>query len=177
MAEGNSLTKISHRPVARSIRDLVVRRDEPFDCQAFADGKSLQQARALSSYLQARIVTDNADLAQDTPLFTALGNRAGGGHLTARRICRVVVDLMEKAGHVHRDADGKIPVHAFCRPIPCAALPSPAPLITSAWTPRRLAGHADPKTTHQSYVRVRKVRVLRSLAVVLDLEVKTIIPQ
>lgn len=220
--------------IARSVRGLAVRKDEPLDCLdrdavrgllAYADGESLQALRdralvhvlfstglrlvslcalnvqsldagdcvlayagkgdreaarraylspsaldALGRYLADRRAVEGADLAKDAPLFAAVGNRAGGERLTARSVRRVVVDLMEAAGHVHRDAAGKIE-----RPRVLSAHSLRRSAITCAFdaagldAAQTLAGHADPKTTRRCYARVQKGRVLRGLAGVLDL--------
>jgi integrase/recombinase XerD len=227
-------TQNAYPAIARSIRGLAVRRDEPFDCLnkdavagllAFADGESLQALRdralvhvlfstglrlvslcalnvgsmdpgdcvltyrgkgdrdtarraylsgsaldALNRYLQARVAASGAVLAGDAPLFASVGNRAGGGRLTARSVRRVVVGLMEAAGHIHRDAADKI-----TRPRVLSAHSLRRSAITCAFdaagldAAQTLAGHADPKTTRQAYARVNKGRVLRGLTEVLDL--------
>lgn len=222
--------------IARSVRGLPVRKDEPLDCLgrdavagllAYADGESLRGLRdaalvrvlfstglrlvslcaldvadldagdavlvyrgkgdrdaarraylgpaaldAVGRYLAARRETAGAaDLAPDAPLFAAVGNRAGGERLTARSVRRVIVGMMEAAGHVHRDAAGKI-----TRPRVLSAHSLRRSAITAAFdaagldAAQTLAGHADPKTTRRAYARVQKGRVLRGLAGVLDLD-------
>jgi len=129
---------------------------------------------AVGRYLQARTRAEAAPLALDAPLFAAVGNRAGGGRLSARSVRRVVVGLMEAAGHIHRDAAGTI---TRPRVLSCHSLRRSA--ITAAFdsagldAAQTLAGHADPKTTRRAYARVQKGRVLRSLAGVLDLDAIT----
>ena len=220
--------------IARSVRGLPVRKDEPLDCLdraavagllTFADNASLRGLRdaalvhtlfstglrlvslcaldvadldagdavlvyagkgdrdkarraylgpgaldALARYLAARRSAEGADLDKAAPLFAAVGNRAGGDRLTARSVRRVIVDLMEAAGHVHRDAAGKI-----TRPRVLSAHSLRRSAITCAFdaagldAAQTLAGHADPKTTRRAYARVQKGRVLRGLAAVLDL--------
>jgi site-specific recombinase XerC len=220
--------------IARSVRGLPVRKDEPLGCLdrdavagllTYADGKSLQALRdralvhvmfstglrlvslcgldvahldagdavlaycgkgdrdaarraylgpaaleALRCYLQARRDAAGADLDKAAPLFAALGNRAGGDRLTARSVRRVMVGLMEAAGHVHRDGAGKL-----TRPRVLSAHSLRRSAITCAFdaagldAAQTLAGHADPKTTRRAYARVQKGRVLRNLAGVLDL--------
>jgi integrase/recombinase XerC len=227
-------TQNAYPAIARSIRGLAVRRDEPFDCLSkdavaglltFADGESLQALReralvhvlfstglrlvslcslnvgsmdpgdcvltykgkgdrdaarraylsqsalnALNQYLQARVAASGAALTGDAPLFAALGNRAGGCRLTSRSVRRIVVGLMEAAGHVHRDVAGNI-----TRPRVLSAHSLRRSAITTAFdaagldAAQTLAGHADPKTTRQAYARVNKGRVLRGLTMVLDL--------
>jgi site-specific recombinase XerD len=227
-------TQNAYPAIARSIRGLAVRRDEPFDCLdknavagllAFVAGEGLQALRdralihtlfstglrlvslcalnvgsmdpgdcvltyrgkgdrdtarraylsasalvALNRYLQARHVASGATLAKDTPLFAAVGNRGGGKRLTSRSVRRIVVTLMELAGHVQRDAKGKI-----TRPRVLSAHSLRRSAITAAFdaagldAAQTLAGHADPKTTRNSYARVQKSRVLRNLTEVLDL--------
>jgi integrase len=77
---------------------------------------------------------------------------------------------MERAGHVHRDAAGKL-----LRPRVLSAHSLRRSAVTAAYEARGLeaaqvlAGHADPKTTARAYARVQKGRVLRGLAGVLDL--------
>jgi len=229
----------NHYPaIARSVRGLPVRKDEPLDALApeavarlldYADRESLRGLRdaalihvlfstglrlvsltaadvghldtgdavlvyrgkgdrdtarraylstgalaALDRYLQARARAEAAPLPLDAPLFAAVGNRAGGGRLSARSVRRVVVGLMEAAGHIHRDAAGKI---TRPRVLSCHSLRRSA--ITAAYdsagldAAQTLAGHADPKTTRRAYARVQKGRVLRSLAGVLDLDTIT----
>ena len=125
---------------------------------------------ALTRYLDARRDAKGADLDGAAPLFAAVGNRAGGERLTARSVRRVIVALMEKAGHVHRDTAGKI-----TRPRVLSAHSLRRSAITCAFdaagldAAQTLAGHADPKTTRRAYARVQKDRVLRGLAGVLDL--------
>jgi integrase/recombinase XerD len=130
---------------------------------------------ALGRYLEARrgacpVHAIAADLAPDAPLFAAVGNRAGGDRLTARSVRRIVVGLMERAGHIHRNGAGKI-----ARPRIFSAHSLRRSAITCAFdaagldAAQTLAGHADPKTTRRAYARVQKSRVLRDLAGVLDL--------
>jgi len=227
-------TRNAYPAIARSVRSLPVRKDEPLDCLsrdavagllAHADGESLRGLRdaalvhtlfatglrlvslcaadvtdldsgdavlvyrgkgdrekarraylspgaldALSRYLQARRDAAGADLDKAAPLFAAVGNRAGGERLTARSVRRVVVRLMEAAGHVKRDAAGRI-----ARPRVLSAHSLRRSAITCAFdaagleAAQTLAGHADPKTTRRAYARVQKGRVLRDLAGVLDL--------
>lgn len=124
---------------------------------------------AVNAYLQARRQAGDT-LAAAAPLFAAVGNRAGGDRLTARSVRRVVVGLMEKAGHVQRDTAGKI-----SRPRVLSAHSLRRSAITAAYDAKgldaaqTLAGHADPKTTLRAYARVQKARVLSELAGVLDL--------
>jgi integrase len=100
-----------------------------------------------------------------------VGNRAGGDRLTARSVRRVIVGLMERAGHVRRDDAGRIvrprvfSAHSLRRSALTAAFDAAG--LDAAQT---LAGHADPKTTRRAYARVNKGRVLRGLAGVLDLD-------
>lgn len=125
---------------------------------------------ALLRYLDARKEAEGADLPAAAPLFAAVGNRAGGGRLTARSVRRIISGLMESAGHVHRDAAGKL-----LRPGVLSAHSLRRSAVTAAYEARgleaaqTLAGHADPKTTARAYARVQKGRVLRGLAGVLDL--------
>ena len=124
---------------------------------------------AVLDYLAAR-KADGETLAADKPLFIAQGNRAGGGRLSIRSIRRVVVGLMERAGHAVRDAEGHIrrpgvfSAHSLRRSAVTAA--ADAVGIEAAQT---LAGHADARTTRRAYARVQRGRVLRELAGVLDL--------
>ena len=231
-------TRNAYPAIARSVRGLPVRKDEPLDCLdrdavagllAYADGESLRGLRdaalvhvlfstglrlvslcaldvgsldagdavlvyagkgdrdaarraylgptalaAMGRYLRARRGAEGADLDKAAPLFAAVGNRAGGDRLTARSVRRVVVGLMEAAGHVHRDAAGKLD-----RPGVLSAHSLRRSAITCAFdaagldAAQTLAGHADPKTTRRAYARVQKGRVLRHLAGVLDLSERT----
>lgn len=135
--------------------------------RAYLSAGALQ---ALNRYLQARH-EQNGTLDAAAPLFAAVGNRAGGERLSARSVRRVVVGLMEAAGHVQRDGAGKL---LRPRVLSCHSLRRSA--ITAAYdaagldAAQTLAGHADPKTTRRAYARVQKGRVLRDLAGVLDLE-------
>jgi site-specific recombinase XerD len=240
-------TRNAYPAIARSVRGLAVRKDEPLDCLdrdavagllAYTDGESLRGLRdaalvrvlfstglrlvslcalnvadldagdavltytgkgdrdaarraylapgaldALVRYLAARRDACRVDpapvndkprpacLAPDAPLFAAVGNRAGGDRLTARSVRRVIVALMEAAGHVKRDAAGKID-----RPRVLSAHSLRRSAITAAFdaagldAAQTLAGHADPKTTRRAYARVQKGRVLRGLAGALDLD-------
>lgn len=223
--------------IARSVKGMPERRDEPLDCLAPAavaamlglvDGKALAALRdrallhtlfstacrlaslhgadladldletgelayrgkgdrdknrraflpagaldAVAAYLDARKNAEGT-LALSAPLFAAVGNRAGGARLSIRSIRRVVVDLMEKAGHVDRNDAGHIrrprvfSAHSLRRSAVTAA--ADAQGIEAAQT---LAGHADARTTRRAYARVQKGRVLRELAPVLDLSTMT----
>ena len=227
-------TRNAYPAIARSVRGLPVRKDEPLDCLDrdavaglldYADGESLRGLRdaalvhtlfstglrlvslcaldvadldagdavlvyrgkgdrdaerraylapgaleALTRYLAARRSAEGAALDKAAPLFAAVGNRAGGDRLTARSVRRVIVGLMEAAGHIHRDAAGKL-----LRPGVLSAHSLRRSAVTAAYEARgleaaqTLAGHADPKTTARAYARVNKGRVLRGLAGVLDL--------
>ena len=229
-------TRNAYPSIARSVRGLPVRKDEPLDCLPpeevaalldKADGESLAAMRdralvhvlystacrlvslcaanvadldpldavlvycgkgdrgtkarraylsasaldALRRYLSARRAADGGKLPPDAPLFAAVGNRAGGERLTARSVRRVIVGLMERAGHVRRDAVGRI-----VRPRVFSAHSLRRSALTAAYdaagldAAQTLAGHADPKTTRRAYARVQKGRVLRGLAGVLDLD-------
>lgn len=123
---------------------------------------------AVSDYLKARRAL--APLPGTAPLFAAVGNRAGGGRLTDRSVRRVLVGLMERAGHVRRGADGLL-----VRPGILSAHSLRRSGITAAFdaagldAAQSLAGHADPKTTLKAYARVNRGRMLKGLAVSLDL--------
>lgn len=125
---------------------------------------------AVGRYLDARREAEGADLEAAAPLFAAVGNRAGGERLTARSVRRIIGELMEAAGHVQRDAAGKV-----ARPGQLSAHSLRRSAVTAAYEARgleaaqTLAGHADPKTTSRAYARVNKGRVLRGLAAALDL--------
>ena len=222
--------------IARSVRGLPVRKDEPLDCLppdqvaallALVDGDALAALRdralvqdmfatacrlvslcaanvgdldpldavlvyvgkgdrgtkarraylsasaleALRRYLSARRSAAGGTLPPDAPLFAAVGNRAGGDRLTVRSMRRVIVGLMERAGHVKRDDAGRI-----VRPRVLSAHSLRRSALTAAYdaagldAAQTLAGHADPKTTRRAYARVQTGRVLRDLAQVLDLD-------
>lgn len=125
---------------------------------------------ALRRYLSARRSANGGKLPQDAPLFAAVGNRARGHRMTTRSLRRVVVGLMERCGHVRRDAAGRIE-----RPRVFSAHSLRRSAITCAFNAQGLeaaqvlAGHRDPKTTLQAYARVQKGKTLRGLAEVLDL--------
>ncbi len=228
-------TRNAYPAIARSVRGLPVRKDEPLDCLdrdavagllAYADTTSLRGLRdaalvhtlfatglrlvslcaadvgdfdpadgvlvyqgkgdrgtkarraylspgaldALNRYLAARQAAEGATLDPAAPLVAAVGNRARGRRLTARSVRRVIVGMMERAGHVHRDAAGRI-----VRPRVLSAHSLRRSAITCAYeaagleAAQILAGHADPKTTRRAYARVQRGRVLRELAAVLDL--------
>lgn len=124
---------------------------------------------ALRRYLQARKAAAGGTLPTAAPLFAAVGNRAGGERMTDRSLRRVVVGLMERAGHVRREA-GRI-----ARPGILSAHSLRRSGITAAYeaagldAAQALAGHADPKTTLRAYARIQKGRTLRTLAGALDL--------
>ena len=124
---------------------------------------------ALRRYLDARASAAGGPLPPHAPLFAAVGNRAGGERLTDRSVRRVVVGLMERAGHVRREG-GRI-----TRPRVLSAHSLRRSALTAAYdaagldAAQTLAGHADPKTTRRAYVRIQKGRVLRDLSAVLDL--------
>jgi integrase/recombinase XerD len=123
---------------------------------------------ACARYLDARRAAGT--LADNAPLFAAVGNRAGGCRLSGRSVRAVVVGLMERAGHIHRNPAGKIE-----RPRVFSAHSIRRSAITAAYdaqgldAAQTLAGHADPGTTRRFYARLQKGRVLRDLAGVLDL--------
>ena len=125
---------------------------------------------AVRLYLSARAAAEGEKPAAAAPLFAAVGNRAGGGRLSIRSMRRVVVGLMERAGHVQRDAAGTI-----ARPRVFSAHSLRRSSITAAYeaagldAAQTLAGHADPKTTRRAYARIQKGRILRDLSAVLDL--------
>jgi site-specific recombinase XerD len=128
---------------------------------------------AVLAYLEAREKAEG-ELAPDAPLFAAVGNKAGGARLSTRSMRRVVVGLMERAGHISRDTEGKIrrprvfSAHSLRRSSITAA--ADAVGLEAAQT---LAGHADARTTRRAYARVQKGRTLRELAGVLDLSKAT----
>ena len=125
---------------------------------------------AVTKYLEARRNIKGGGIKNDAPLFAAVGNRAGGCRLSARSVRAVIVDLMERAGHIHRDTAGKIEsprvfsAHSIRRSAITAAYDAAG--LDAAQT---LAGHADPGTTRRFYARLQKGRVLRELSGVLDL--------
>ena len=125
---------------------------------------------ALRRYLATRKDAAGGELSPEAPLFSAVGNRAGGGRLTARSVRRVVVGLMERGGHVRRTEAGKI-----ARPRVMSAHSLRRSGITAAYesggleAAQAFAGHADPKTTLRAYARVQKGKTLRRMAVALDL--------
>ncbi len=126
--------------------------------------------QALIEYLDAREKEEGQQIEGDAPLFVAVGNRSKGNRLSIRSIRRVIIGLMEKAGHVSRDKDGNISrpgmlsAHSIRRSAVTAA--ADAAGIEAA---RILAGHADAKTTLRAYARVNEVRELKKLRGVLDL--------
>jgi len=124
---------------------------------------------ALRRYLSARRADGDA-VDAGAAMFAAAGNRARGERLTARSVRRIVVGLMERAGHVSRNDAGHI-----TRPRVFSAHSLRRSAVTAAYdaagldAAQTLAGHADPKTTRRAYARVQKGRVLRELTAVLDL--------
>ncbi len=124
---------------------------------------------AVNAYLEARQSLEGP-LAQDAPLFAAVGNRAGGGRLTDRSVRRVLVGLMERAGHVARNVDGHLvrprvlSAHSLRRSGITAAVE-----LAGMEAGQALAGHADMATTARFYARVDKGRKLRLLAQGMDL--------
>lgn len=131
---------------------------------------SASALEALRLYLVTRRAANGGNLDATAPLFAVTGNRAKGGRMTSRSLRRVVVGLMEKAGHVRRDEGGRI-----TRPRVLSAHSLRRSALTAAYdaagldAAQTLAGHADPKTTRRAYARVKKGEVLRGLAVSLDL--------
>jgi site-specific recombinase XerD len=119
---------------------------------------------ALLDYLDAR-----GQLAPDAPLFAAVGNRAGGHRLTARSVRRVLVGMMERAGHVQRQNGHQL------RPGVLSAHSLRRSGITAAGemfgmdAAQALAGHKDRRTTEKHYARVQQGRLLRDVAAGLDL--------
>jgi integrase/recombinase XerD len=114
---------------------------------------------ALKAYIAAR-----GQLMEGAPLFAAVGNKAFGLRLTDRSMRRIVVGLMEAAGHVKRAA-GKI-----VRPRVFSAHSLRRSAITTAYeaqglnAAQTLAGHVNPATTLASYARVQKGRLLAELS-------------
>ena len=226
-------TRNAYPAIARSVRGLPVRKDEPLDCLdrdavaglldhcgggvgglrdaalvhvAFCSGLRLASlcaldvgdydprdatltyrgkgdrakdrraylspgaVEAVERYLAARRDALGADLSDDAPLFVAISNRALGQRLTTRSMRRVIVGLMERAGHVRRDSRGRV-----LRPRVLSAHSLRRSAITAAYAAagldaaQILAGHADPKTTRRAYARVESSRLLRGLSVLLDL--------
>ena len=125
--------------------------------------------RYLSQYLAARGETDPT-----APLFSSVGNRGRGNVLTSRSMRRSVLDRMEEAGHVRRDARGLVANRGHCGPhsLRRSALTTTADAqgIEAAQT---LAGHSSIDTTRRFYARIQSGRILRNVAAVLDLEGET----
>jgi integrase/recombinase XerD len=129
--------------------------------KAYLSGSALA---ALKAYIAAR-----GQLMRGSPLFAAVGNKAFGLRLTDRSMRRIVVGLMEAAGHVKRAA-GKI-----VRPRVFSAHSLRRSAITTAYeaqginAAQTLAGHASPATTLASYARVQKGRLLAELSGAMNL--------
>jgi integrase/recombinase XerD len=129
--------------------------------RAYLSGSALV---ALKAYIRAR-----GQLMEGAPLFAAVGNKAFGQRLTDRSMRRIVVGLMEAAGHVKR-TDGKI-----VRPRVFSAHSLRRSAITTAYeaqginAAQTLAGHASPTTTLASYARVQKGRLLAELSGAMNL--------
>jgi len=123
---------------------------------------------AVRKYLAARKAENGGRLAQFSPLFLSVGNH-GNERLTDRSVRRIVTGLMERAGHIHRDA-GKIvnprvfSAHSLRRSAITAAYESAG--LDAAQT---FAAHANPATTRRAYARIEKGRQLVRLASALDL--------
>lgn len=147
---------------AGTLRHQAKGHDEK-DSLAFLPPTSL---RYLSAYLAARGETDPT-----APIFSSVGNRGRGAVLTSRSMRRAVLDRMDEAGHVRRDARGLVANRGHCGPhsLRRSALTTTADAqgIEAAQT---LAGHASIDTTRRHYARVQASRVLRGVAAVLDLE-------
>jgi len=123
---------------------------------------------AVRKYLAARKAENGGRLAQFSPLFLSVGNH-GSERLTDRSVRRIITALMERAGHIHRDA-GKIvnprifSAHSLRRSAITAAYESAG--LDAAQT---FAAHASPSTTRRAYARIEKGRQLVRLAAALDL--------
>jgi site-specific recombinase XerD len=124
---------------------------------------------ALREYLNSRAEFEKCKLSPDAPLIASVGNRSVGQRLDERTINRIVVALMERAGHVRR-AEGKIVrprifgVHSLRRSAITAVYEQDGVEVAQT-----LAHHADPKTTTKVYVRANKANALQRSARTLDL--------
>jgi site-specific recombinase XerD len=124
---------------------------------------------ALRDYLHSRSEYEGRALSADAPLFASVGNRSLGQRMDERTINRIVVELMERAGHVKR-AEGKIirprifGVHSLRRSAITAVYEQDG--LEAAQT---LAHHASPATTTRAYVRANKAKSLQRSARTLDL--------
>ncbi len=130
---------------------------------------SRSAVQALEAYLAERERVEGP-LAPTAPLFTAVGNRAGGKRLSSRSLRRIVTALMEAAGHVQRGESGKVTrpgvlsAHSLRRSAITAVARSQG--IDAAQV---FAGHKDRGTTERFYARVEQGRTLKALAQNLDL--------
>lgn len=125
-------------------------------------------AALLGEYLTVR----RAELGAATtdPLFIALDRGSRGRALTTRSMRRIILGLMERAGHARRDADGKLhqpgvfSAHSLRR----SALTTAAE-AEGLEAAQALAGHARIETTRRAYVRVKMHARLQRVAGALDL--------
>ena len=125
---------------------------------------------AVRDYLNDRAQFEGHALASGAPLFASVGNRSLGKRLDERTINRMIAALMERAGHVKRDEQGKIirprifSVHSLRRSAITAVYEQDGLEVAQI-----LAHHASPATTTRSYVRANKAKYLQRSARTLDL--------
>jgi len=136
------------------------------DAQAQIPEASLQ---ILISYLDERARTLGITI-EDAPLFIALDRGSSGRRLTTRSMRRIVLKLMEMAGHARRTDDGELvnpgvySAHSLRR----SALTTAAD-VEGLEAAQNLAGHARIETTRRAYVRVKMHAKLKKVAGALNL--------
>ncbi|HYE05717.1 MAG TPA: tyrosine-type recombinase/integrase [Planctomycetota bacterium] len=135
------------------------------DCTAYL---SPAACRAFAAYLAER--GRQIPYAPADPLFIATDRRAFGHALTGRSMRRVVLALMERAGHARRGGDGRLiaPGVWSAHSIRRSALTTVAD-VHGIEAAQRLAGHASADTTRKFYARTRLDHVMRAVAATLDL--------
>jgi len=119
-----------------------------------------QAAAELNAYLAARRPLRAAD-----PLFISHATGSDGHRLTVRMLSRVILELLERAGHIARDDAGhvaqprRLSAHSIRR--------SAAKRIVETHDlelARQLLGHASLETTRRAYARIRRADDLRKAA-------------
>ena len=136
------------------------------DAQAQVPAASLQ---LLIGYLDTRSRTIGIP-PEEAPLFVALDRGSSGRRLTTRSMRRIVLKLMELAGHARRNDEGELvnpgvySAHSLRR----SALTTAAD-VEGLEAAQSLAGHARIETTRKAYVRVKMHAKLKKVAGALNL--------
>jgi site-specific recombinase XerD len=119
-----------------------------------------QASAELQAYLETRRPLRGPD-----PLFISHAQGSAGHRLTVRMLSRVVLEILERAGHVARDDSGhvvqprRLSAHSIRR--------SAAKRIVETHDlelARQLLGHASLETTRKAYARIKRAEDLRKAA-------------